>query len=309
MPKDNKVENRLNLTYYGGADVYSDGEVEDTLLDIAKSNTEKQLNQMIADTCDWSILYHFSHIRQNIVSWLPIKDTDTVLEIGSGCGAITGALAKKAGKVTCVDLSKKRSLVNVYRNDSYDNIEVMVGNFKDVEPNLPQFDYVTLIGVFEYGEAYIGGDTPYEDFLRIIKSHIRPGGKLVIAIENRWGMKYFAGCREDHFGTFFEGINGYPVGKGVKTFTRMELETMFDACGFLKRTFYYPYPDYKLPLSIYSDDFLPQAGSLNNNFRNFDEDRMLVFDESKVFDNLLSDGMFDIFSNSFLVIAGKGEKA
>lgn len=29
-----------------------------------------------------------------------------VLEIGSGCGAITGSLAQKAGSVTCVDLSK-----------------------------------------------------------------------------------------------------------------------------------------------------------------------------------------------------------
>ena len=302
MSKDSKVENRLNLTYYGGTDIYSDGEVEDRLLEIAKNNTEEQLNQVIANTHDWGILYHFSHIRQNIVSWLPITKEDTVLEIGSGCGAITGALAKNAKQVTCVDLSKKRSLVNVYRNDSYENIEVMVGNFKDVEPHLPQYDYVTLIGVFEYGEAYIGGDTPYEDFLKIIKSHLKPGGKLVIAIENRWGEKYFAGCREDHFGTFFEGINGYPTGKGVKTFTRMELEAMFDACGMTKRTFYYPYPDYKLPRVIYSDDYLPKPGELRINNGNYDRDRFQVFNEDKVLDDIIREGVFDKFSNSYLII-------
>ena len=302
MSKDSKVENRLNLTYYGGTDIYSDGEVEDRLLEIAKNNTEEQLNQVIANTHDWGILYHFSHIRQNIVSWLPITKEDTVLEIGSGCGAITGALAKNAKQVTCVDLSKKRSLVNVYRNDSYENIEVMVGNFKDVEPHLPQYDYVTLIGVFEYGEAYIGGDTPYEDFLKIIKSHLKSGGKLVIAIENRWGEKYFAGCREDHFGTFFEGINGYPTGKGVKTFTRMELEAMFDACGMTKRTFYYPYPDYKLPRVIYSDDYLPKPGELRINNGNYDRDRFQVFNEDKVLDDIIREGVFDKFSNSYLII-------
>lgn len=302
MSKDSKVENRLNLTYYGGTDIYSDGEVEDRLLEIAKNNTEEQLNQVIANTHDWGILYHFSHIRQNIVSWLPITKEDTVLEIGSGCGAITGALAKNAKQVTCVDLSKKRSLVNVYRNDSYENIEVMVGNFKDVEPHLPQYDYVTLIGVFEYGEAYIGGDTPYEDFLKIIKSHLKPGGKLVIAIENRWGEKYFAGCREDHFGMFFEGINGYPTDKGVKTFTRMELEAMFDACGMTKRTFYYPYPDYKLPRVIYSDDYLPKPGELRINNGNYDRDRFQVFNEDKVLDDIIREGVFDKFSNSYLII-------
>lgn len=302
MSKDSKVESRLNLTYYGGTDIYSDGEVEDRLLEIAKNNTEEQLNQVIADTHDWGILYHFSHIRQNIVSWLPITKEDTVLEIGSGCGAITGALAKNAKQVTCVDLSQKRSLVNVYRNDSYENIEVMVGNFKDVEPHLPQYDYVTLIGVFEYGEAYIGGDTPYEDFLKIIKSHLKPGGKLVIAIENRWGEKYFAGCREDHFGTFFEGINGYPTGKGVKTFTRMELEAMFDASGMTKRTFYYPYPDYKLPRVIYSDDYLPKPGELRINNGNYDRDRFQVFNEDKVLDDIIREGVFDKFSNSYLII-------
>lgn len=300
--KDSSIEERLNLTFYSGTDIYSDGEVEDELLEIAKNNTEEQLNRVISDKCDWVILYHFSHIRQNIVSWIPINGEDTVLEIGSGCGAITGALASKAKKVTCVDLSKKRSLVNAYRNDTYDNIEIMVGNFKDVEPHLPQYDYVTLIGVFEYGESYIGGKTPYQDFLNIIKTHLKPRGKLVIAIENRWGLKYFAGCREDHFGTFFEGINGYTDRKGVRTFTRMELEQLFDICGLLKRKFYYPYPDYKLPWVIYSDDYMPKPGDLRMNKANYDRDRLVVFEEDKVFDDCIREGVFDKFSNSYLVV-------
>ena len=43
----------------------------------------------------------FSHVRENILSWLPFTGKENVLEIGSGCGAITGALCKKAEKVTC----------------------------------------------------------------------------------------------------------------------------------------------------------------------------------------------------------------
>lgn len=302
MEKSSVAEERLNLTYYGGSDIYSDGAIEDKLLDIAKTHTEKELNEVIARTKDWSILYHFSHIRRNIVSWLPITKDETVLEVGSGCGAITGALTEKAKKVTCIDLSRKRSLVNAYRNSDYDNFEIMVGNFKDIEKELPeQYDYVTLIGVFEYGEAYIGGKTPYEDFLLTLKKHLKPGGKLIIAIENRWGLKYFAGCREDHFGTFYEGINGYPHSEGVKTFVRSELEEMFQKCGFADWKFYYPYPDYKLPFVIYSDDYLPGPGELHRNRGNYDRDRILVFEEDKVFDDVCRQGLFAQFSNSYLV--------
>ena len=69
--------------------------------------------------------------------------------------------------------------------------------------------------------------------------------------------------------------------------------------------FYYPYPDYKLPMAIYSDKFLPSLGDLRNNMRNFDGDRVILFDEGKAFDNIIENGLFPEFSNSFLVIAYK----
>ena len=31
-------------------------------------------------------------------------------------------------------------------------------------------------------------------------------GLLIIAIENRLGLKYFNGCREDHAGKLFHGV-------------------------------------------------------------------------------------------------------
>ena len=98
----------LDDTCYSGSDLYSDGPVEEELLEIAKScHTPEEYNQVIAERKSWPVMYHFSHIRGNIVSWLPITKEDKVLEIGAGCGAITGALAKKAGSVTCVELEFK----------------------------------------------------------------------------------------------------------------------------------------------------------------------------------------------------------
>lgn len=296
----------LDDTFYPGEDLYCDGDVEDTLLSIVKQYPESEYPHIIEESESWPVLYHLSHFRENIVNWLPVDKSMKVLEVGSGCGAITGALAEKAGSVTCVDLSKKRSMINAYRHKDCDNITIKMGNFKDIEPTLDtDYDYVFLIGVFEYGQGYMGSDTPYEDFMNILRKHCAKDGRIVIAIENRYGLKYFAGCGEDHVGTYFEGIEDYPHGGGVRTFSRNKLMKIMESCGVEEYHFYYPYPDYKFMTTVYSDDYLPRVGELTNNMRNFDRERLLLFDEKNAYDGLIRDGMFADFSNSFLVVIGK----
>lgn len=97
--------------------------------------------------------------------------------------------------------------------------------------------------------------------LRRTSCHLKPGGKIIIAIENRLGLKYWAGCTEDHTGTYFEGLEGYPKTEGVKTFSKKELLDIIHQAGEFSTTFYYPYPDYKFPMTIYSDEYLPKKES------------------------------------------------
>ena len=163
----------LDLSKYPGEDFYCDGAVEDEILKIARDYSPVEYQKLIEEKKSWPVFYHLSSQRENIVEFLPITKADKVLEVGSGCGAITGAFAKKAGSVTCVDLSKKRSTINAYRHAECENVTIHVGNFKDIEPDLPtDYDYICLIGVFEYGQSYIGGDKPFVEFLNILKKHL-----------------------------------------------------------------------------------------------------------------------------------------
>lgn len=297
---------KLDYRHYPGEDLYSDGVIEDEILSVVKNVSRVEYPSIIEEKGSWPILYHLSPLRANIVDWLPIDKSHKVLEIGSGCGAITEKLSEKAGEVTCVDLSAKRSHINAYRNQDRDNITIHVGNFSDIEPELPaDYDYVCLIGVFEYAQSYMQSDKPYEAFMDIMLSHVKEGGRLVIAIENKFGLKYWAGCKEDHVGTYFSGLEGYPEGGSARTFTRQGLESVMRNCNVEEYSFYYPYPDYKFPTVIYSDTRLPNVGELTNNMRNFDRDRMLLFNEKYVFDGIVTDNLFDVFSNSYMVIIGK----
>ncbi|MBE6119176.1 MAG: glycosyltransferase [Erysipelotrichaceae bacterium] len=298
----------LDYTDYIGKDLYSDGDVEDELLDIVKNNPTGDYSKIISEKNEWPFIYHLSSDRGNVLEWIPISKNESVLEIGSGCGAITGTLAKKAGHVTCVELSKKRSLINAYRNRDYDNVEIKVGNFETVEKRLSdKYDVITLIGVFEYAGYYINSSNPYEDFLTIIKKHLKPNGRIIIAIENKFGLKYWAGCKEDHVSKFFEGIEGYTTTDGVKTFSNDELAEIMGKSGFKAWEFYYPYPDYKLPYFIFSKDRMPREGELTKNINNYDQDRMCLFDEAAVFDEVIKNNRFDFFSNSYVVVLSEND--
>ncbi len=308
---NNRIETigrvNLDLTSYNGEDNYSDGAVEDELLEIARDRSVAEFQDIIEESASWPVLYHLSELRENIVEWLPIDKSMKVLEVGSGCGAITGRLSEKAGSVTCCDLSLKRSRINAYRHQYNENITIHVGNFTDVEKSLDRdFDYICLIGVFEYARGYVDSADPYGDFLKLIKSHLKPGGSIAIAIENRFGLKYWAGCREDHLGTYFSSIEGYPDGGVVRTFTDRKLIEIARASGFTEYHMYYPYPDYKFMTNLYSDSRLPRKGELKDNMRNFDRDRLLLFNEKDAYDTILDEGLFNLYSNSYMMILGPG---
>ncbi|MCQ2520740.1 MAG: class I SAM-dependent methyltransferase [Lachnospiraceae bacterium] len=298
----------LDYAAYPGEDFYCDGASEDALLNVVKELPRERFHEAVTKEKSWEFLYHLSPLRGNIVEWLDIRKEHSVLEVGSGCGAITTTLSEKAGKVTCVELSKKRSEINANRNKDRDNIYIKVGNFQDIEPDLPRFDYICLIGVLEYAGLYIQSDNPYVEFIKIIRKHLAPGGKIVIAIENRLGMKYFAGCREDHLGSYFAGIENYPTGGPAKTFSRNGLEKLCKEAEINNYSFYYPYPDYKFMHTLYSDDRLPMRGELSSNIRNFDRERLLLFDEKNAFDGVIEEGVFPLFSNSYVLLIGAAEE-
>ena len=298
------LEDKLDLTFYAGQDLYSDGDVEDELLQAVQNPDTIEEKLMTGDS--WPHLYHLSNIRENILDWYNFNPEGTLLEIGSGCGAVTGLFCKKVRHVTAIELSKRRSMVNVTRNQQYDNLTIMLGNFEDIQIE-EKFDYVTLIGVFEYSICYINSENPFMDMLKRAKSFLKPGGKLLIAIENKYGLKYFAGATEDHSGRNFDGLENYVAVDRVRTFSKGTLEKMLQEAGFGKNQWYYPMPDYKLPEEIYSDRKLPAKGSIRDNCVSYDRDRYELMNEKLCYDSICEDGLFPQFANSFLIISEAGE--
>ena len=292
---------------------YSDGdEVESRILHLLSqardlSLASDELQQLITD---WPTEYHFSPLRSNLLSPFKLDQCKNILEVGSGCGAITRYLGEQCSNSDIIALegSFRRAEITRTRCRDLTNVTVCCDSFADFEHAGP-FDLITLIGVLEYSPSFFSGDNPFQAALTQARNLLAPDGTLVIAIENQLGLKYFNGCAEDHTGTPFTGINDLYQPGTVCTFGKRELEEQIKQAGFLQASFVYPFPDYKLPQLLlreasFNSDKL-DLGYLTGQYRSRDYgiDGERVFHEGRVWSLLAKNGLLRDLANSFLVFA------
>ncbi|MBQ0027011.1 MAG: class I SAM-dependent methyltransferase [Lachnospiraceae bacterium] len=303
------IKPQFNLKWYKNEDLYSEGDIEDKILDIIASNPPEEYSDAIYDNFSWSTYYHLSGVRKNILNWYPFKEDSSVLEIGCGLGAITNMLCDRCKSVTAVELSKRRGTGALLRCRERENLEVIIGNLNDIEFE-EKFDYITLIGVLEYQGSYTGGVNPYRDFLVKIRQLLKPDGVLLIAIENQYGLKYWCGANEDHTGHPFDGINQYEsTDRSVRTFSKEALNRLITEAGLENTNFYYPMPDYKLPVTIYSDRHLPTAEELKGiRPYYYPFDTKTIANEKAIYSDIADNKVFGFFANSFLVECSQSER-
>ena len=285
--------------------IYSDGEdVENFLLKLFMNKPSKEeISNILISNNTWPIRYHLSEERENLLSWYNFKEGASLLEIGAGCGALTGLFLEKGLDVTAVELSKRRANIIRARYSENKNLTVIDGNINE-KSFKHKFDYVTLVGVLEYAGRFGKGSNPFKGMLEEIKSFLKKDGVLIIAIENKLGLKYWRGAPEDHTNILFDSIQDYPNYDGVRTFSKKEIEKLLKSSGYKNSYFYYPLPDYKFCYEIFSEDYLPSenhaiAASLFPSPH--PSESLQLFNEQRVSNTLQNEDLFEEFANSFLV--------
>ena len=234
-------------------------------------------------------LYHLSEIRENIVRWLPIEKKDSVLEIGAECGGITGAFIKLSENVTVTCNCATDAEIIAERFSKCKNLCIFAGEKKATLKALISentgFNWVILKDPHLFEEA---------------KKLVSMVGRIIFITDNRMGMKNLSGVKGYGDGDYFEGVEG----KSETGFTFPGLKKLVSLEGFDKAQIYYPYPDYRFMKMVFSNQHLPKPGELVDNLRNFDSDRLMLFNEKEAFDASCEDGSFPYYSNSYLIVLG-----
>lgn len=238
---------------------YSDGEgTEARLLHDVQSVSDRSVLSMElrSKIADWPSRYHFSSRRSNLLRPLEqFLKGKSVLEVGAGCGGITRYLGEVCKRVVALEGSASRARIAAARCEDSLTVDVLVSAFQNVPPE-PHFDAVTLIGVLEYARMYFpggGGVDPVDAMLGYAARFLKPGGVLIVAIENQLGLKYFSGYSEDHVSVPMYGIEDLYSSNGVVTFGRAELSGRLGSASLPHQRWFFPFPDYKLPTCVFSE--------------------------------------------------------
>jgi SAM-dependent methyltransferase len=222
------------------------------------------------------VLYALAPLRENVLEWYDFRPDAQLLQIGADFGALTGLFLRKTAGVTVADsdpeaLELVRARYPEAGNLTTEAIAVKGADSGKLRPG--SFDYVTVIGTFLPGESL-------ESQVRRAVSYLCEGGTLLLAVQNRYGLKYLA------------GVAGDPV-----TACREELLRLLPGAEIR-----YPMPDYRTASEIWSDGWQPTTADVAGMLPLYDFPRYPSVNVGSVFAAACQDGKFRDFADSYLAI-------
>jgi len=255
--------------------------------------------------------YHLSSIRSNSIRHLNFKGLD-VLELGAGMGASSRFIAENAVHLTAVEGTEARMKGLRERLRDLNNWDGVVSNYQDFKTD-KKYDVVCFFGVLEYAGIYIDSENPFEHAINLAKSFMKEDGVLLITIENKNGLKYYAGISEDHHTNDpllrFYGICGYPETNDIKTFSKKEMIDMLNKCGLSYIDVHHLAPDYKLTRAVMTDEFVQNhpiiAANIMSNYpwEDYSKKTKELFPTKLASISLAKSGLIGEFTNSYLFIS------
>ena len=273
------------------------------ILDLLKKYDHDTNAALAGENCP-QCLYAFSPLRENLFEWVEFEPDARILQIGSDYGSFTGILAARAKEVVVLDPRDENLEVNRIRHGMRENVIFVRGDLRDqvqwkvYKPKLEAdvkdimfqpFDYIVFGGFLMEckKEEAIG-------LLREAADYLKPGGVMLAAVENETGVRYWMGAP-----------------KQENSYLEPEFRSLFEE---LKKTWggnftmYYPVPDYRYPVAVYSDHYLPETGDVTNISKRYDGPGFWFGNEEEAMAKACQNGMFTKFNNSFLGVWEKGTK-
>ena len=213
--------------------------------------------------------------QQSLIEWYSIdKDAKTLLVNGADSG-LSNLLKERSSLKTADDYAVLTESENKY----------------------------DLIIMYDLYGFCIMSHIEVVDMIKCLLSHLTSDGSLLLAVDNKLGLQYWAGVQEEQKGGYFVGIQDYSEwSEAIRPLSKKEITDILQNMPNVEDIrFYYPYPDYRYPVAIYTDDCLPDIGDLNRGPRTLGRRRYILFDERRAYDSLVKAGLYSEFANSFLI--------
>jgi SAM-dependent methyltransferase len=218
---------------------------------------------MFYETYPWLYKTITDSNRSDFLFLLDIKKDDLALDLGSGWGQISIPLSKFCNVVSLEGNLKKIQIIkDIANQENRNNIQYVAANIIDPIFENEQFNLIILNGVLELAGTFSNRvEDPFkiqQNMLQNAYNLLKPNGELYIGIENKYGLKYLLGEKDDYTGledfvylntdnmnSFYHSMMGRRLNSlihGKKTY-----EKMLKNSGFENIKFFGTLPDYKIP--------------------------------------------------------------
>lgn len=221
-------------------------------------------------------------IQKGLLGWYNFMPESSILYLGGQEDALVELLKESSAELICMSCEQSEDEAwQLERKHS--------------------FDYIVAIEALEkclYPEKVIHG------WINVLKE----SGRLLLGMNNRFGIRYFCGDREPYAGRNFDGIEGYrrtyvkseDVFYG-RLYSQAELGSMIRKAGCNSALFYSVLSDLKNPMLLYSEDTLPNEDLANRVFPVYHTPETVFLEEESLYDSLIENGMFHKMANAYLV--------
>lgn len=235
---------------------FSTSESTSEIIETARNmGWEKSLSKMDKEEANWI------HGAGRFTIAVLASPKKRVLDTGCGWGGLSFWMAKEFGHVYALDIKLDGLQFLKIRafQEKVNNITAAQGSLFSLPFPAGFFDVVVLNGVLEWVGTFSKEHPPIvmqEMALNEMARVLHPDGILYVAIENRFGLQYFLGYREEHTGLRYisllprslaNGYHRYRRGEEFRavTHSRRGLTLMLKKCGFSKTKWFSIFPSYR----------------------------------------------------------------
>jgi len=163
------------------------------------------------------------------------------------------------------------------------------------------YDYAVAADIVEYAVNAV-------DVLCFIRKMLHPRGKLLLAADNRFGIRYFCGDQDYFSGKVYDGIENYRHlmywernAAAGRAYSKSELKRILEEAGFNGHHFFSVFPRISNAQLLLAEDYKPNEAL---NLRIFPEynnpDTVFLFEE-ELYPSLMENGLLHPMANGFFV--------
>lgn len=163
------------------------------------------------------------------------------------------------------------------------------------------YDYIVGIDVIEESRCP-------QNLLDICHQLLKPDGRLIIGVENRYAIKYICGDRDPYTNHNFDGIENYRRLSDAdwdsiagRCYSMSELKLMLSQAGFKNDKFYSVMPSLQETQLVYAEGYEPVEELAMRYFPLYNYPDSVFLEEQYLYTDLIKNGMFHKMANAYII--------